>query len=165
MSAVTDVNHIPELEAALRELTSKSIEVGWFESDNSHLAMIAGVQEYGATIPVSEQLRRWMAASGYYLKKSTTVLHVPERAPLRKSFEEVAEISTLLENAVYKAMGDYDSRKALNSVGVGLVRLVQRKINSNIGPKNHPFTLAHKNGEKTLVDKGSLVSGVAYKIK
>ncbi len=163
--SIVDINKIPDLEKSLKELTSKRIEVGWFAEDNSHLAMIARSQEYGATIPVSEQLRNWMAASGYYLKKSTTVLHIPERAPLRKSLEKLSDIHFIVSTAVDKSMGNYDSRKALNYIGVHLVRLVQKTINSNIGPKNHPFTLQHKKGDKTLVNKGNLVSGVQYKIK
>jgi hypothetical protein len=165
MSVVKDVNHIPELMKNLKSLCQQTISVGWHQEDNSHLAMIARVQEYGANIPVSDQLRKWMAASGFPLKKGTTILHIPQRAPLRKSFENLSEIGYILGEGVDIILDSGDIRKGQNHIGMMMVRLVQRTLNSNLQPKNHPFTKKNKHGDKTLIDTGKLVSGVAYKIK
>jgi hypothetical protein len=165
MSVVKDVNHIPELMKNLKSLCQQTISVGWHKEDNEHLAMIAGVQEYGANIPVSDGLRKWMAASGFPLKKGTTILHVPQRAPLRKAFERTAEIGAILGEGVDIMLASGNVRKGQNHIGMKMVRLVQRTVNSNLGPRNHPFTKKNKNGDKTLIDSGKLVNGVAYKIK
>jgi hypothetical protein len=163
---VKDINHLPQFEKMLKELVSKKIYVGVFKEDDAELSKILSVHEYGATIPVSDSMRRYMAAVGFPLKKSTTVLRIPERAPLRKSMEHTEEIENIIQTAVSKAAENYDSKKAMNYIGRSMVRLVQKVINSNLEPALHPMTIREKGSSVSLIGKTKkLVNGIVYKIK
>lgn len=63
--------------------------------------MIARIMEGGATIPVSEKMRGWMAARGVPLKRETTAIHIPPR-PLFRPASDV--LSNNLDKIIVKAM-------------------------------------------------------------
>lgn len=65
---------------------SVSVVVGMPEGEGS---MIAYVQEYGATVVVTEKMRGFMSANGMPLKASTKAIHIPARHPWRQSWEKV----------------------------------------------------------------------------
>lgn len=53
-------------------------------------SLIARVQERGATIPVSPQMRGWLAHRGIFLKESTTHINIPGRHFWEQAFHDVA---------------------------------------------------------------------------
>lgn len=57
MSRVTikDINRIPDVIRTIRALNSKSIEIGVFGSDDSFMAMLASVHEFGLTIKAKKR--------------------------------------------------------------------------------------------------------------
>lgn len=83
---VTDNNRIPEVLADLSRAKSKKAKVGYIQ--NSQMAMIAGVHEFGARIQVTDKMRRYLASQGLHLKKSTTHIVIPERSFLRTGTDE-----------------------------------------------------------------------------
>ena len=58
-----------------------TVSAGWFDKE---MSKIARIQEYGATITVTDKMRKFLAvAYGIYLKKETTTITIPPR-PHRK---------------------------------------------------------------------------------
>lgn len=53
-------------------------------------SLVARVQERGATIPVSPQMRGWLARHGIFLKSSTTHINIPGRHFWEQAFHDVA---------------------------------------------------------------------------
>jgi hypothetical protein len=63
------------------------IKVGLFHGK----AWISAVHEYGVKIRVTERMRAYLASQGLHLRKSTTVITIPERSFLRSTTDEQEE--------------------------------------------------------------------------
>jgi hypothetical protein len=59
--------------------------------DGQDLGMVAGVQEHGAHIPVSDAARKFFAAKGFPLKADTKYIRIPPRPWLAPAAEELEE--------------------------------------------------------------------------
>lgn len=161
---IKDENHIPALKRKIKQAKRSSIRVGIL--GDQEMALVGASNEFGAKIPISPVIRRLFAAKGFPLKKETTVFIIPERSWLRTSFDNKKNVS-----AVFKEGSDIYNLNVplmttLNRMGIIMTSFVQKKIRSNIKPKNHPFTTQEKKGKnKTLINSGRLVQGVTHKIK
>lgn len=60
-------------------------------SKGQDLNMVGGVQEYGATIPVTDSMRKFFAGQGFPLRADTTHITVPPRPWFAPAFAEVKE--------------------------------------------------------------------------
>jgi hypothetical protein len=67
---------------------SVGIREGAITPDGERLDVIAMVQEFGATIPVTKKMRNWFAAQGFPLRASTNVIVVPRRALFKPVYEQ-----------------------------------------------------------------------------
>jgi len=159
------MNKIPQLKKRLRQFDASAVLGGIF--GDAQLAMIAGVNEFGVTIDVTDKMRAFLAANGLYLKKTTTTITIPERSFLRSTFDNKGVINRILKKTgdfIYQI--DVDEKKVLDIIGVNLVAAIRRKIKSNIGPENHPFTIKQKGGKnKTLINESHLLQGITFKIE
>ena len=54
-------------------------------------SLVARVQESGASIPVTDKMRGWLAVRGIYLKASTTHIQVPGRHFWEEAFLAIAQ--------------------------------------------------------------------------
>ena len=77
-------NEFPKMEQSIKSLSGKKVNVGVLGGEH---AWLAGIHEYGCKIPVTPKMRAWFAYQGFPLKKSTTVITIPERSFLRAGFD------------------------------------------------------------------------------
>jgi len=90
------------LRGIQQEIRDKYALVGMLVPRNSKgddMEMIAKIMEGGATIRVTSKMRRWFAAQGKPLRKSTMFLHIPPR-PVFAAAE--AEIDAEVDKVVGK---------------------------------------------------------------
>lgn len=157
----------------LAELQGLVIDVGFFADTDSRLCIIAGVQEFGAAIRVTDRMRGWLAVNGLRLKKSTEVIRVPETAFMRRGYDRYvgSELVQHLENEVEAVI--FQGRTAAtvgNRIGDALRSSIQRAIDETDGPPLHPFTLARRikgrgDGQpQRLRDTGRLRGAVTYRV-
>jgi len=59
--------------------------------DGQDLGMVAGIQEHGAHVPVSDASRKFFAARGFPLKADTKFIRIPPRPWLAPAAEELEE--------------------------------------------------------------------------
>jgi hypothetical protein len=116
MKKVADLN-FKSLEDKLKKIYNQrtTLFVGW---DNPEMAKIAGIQEYGATITVTDKMRKFLAWKyEIYLKKTTTHIIIPPRAHRYQVVQEnkdkwSKQLATLLEK------NNYNLVKSLGALGV-----------------------------------------------
>jgi hypothetical protein len=161
--SIKDINKIPKFRKKLKELQKRKIQIGIL--GDQQLALVGGVNEFGAKIPISDVMRKVFAANGFPIKKETKNFIIPERSWLRSSFDDKKNIKEVVKNAERFFIVDEPLKKVLDTIGLFMVAAVQKKIRSNIQPGNHPFTTQQKGGKnKTLVNTGRLIQGVTHKI-
>lgn len=125
------------------------------------VAKNALIQEYGTTIHVTDKMRKWFAAQGYPLKKTTTEIVIPPRPFLRKSLKAQKQWVKYV-NEMFDA--NQDGHMTLLQIAKNIAEMIkdaiQESISSNIAPSNSDMTIARKKSSSTLIDTGLLRSSV-----
>lgn len=158
-----------KLQADLKKIEELQAETGYTQSGGDFgMAGLAAVHEFGANIPVTEKMRKYLASQGLFLKADTKVIKIPERPFMRESFDRNIDTITKAGYALadkvligkigpelaYEIWGD--SYKSELQKGV-----ITKGLNLK---KNHPFTVERKGSDTPLVDKGRLISGIETKV-
>lgn len=144
-------------------------------SKDLDLAGLGAVHEFGATIPVTEKMRKYFRWKfGINLKKTTKQIKIPARSflyePLMdKGFRDlVYEYVGDLE--LFKEAVDDDALKQLAKI-IGEAGLLQIQkafdghgINGDWAP-NSPMTVEQKGSSMQLVDTGELRRHITYEIE
>lgn len=150
----TDNNNIDRLIKALEELSSYSVEVGIFASDDSFYAMIANVHEFGMTIEpkVAKSLtiptaaaegRRAADIPGLFRPKGTNILAIEENGQLITMFILVKSV-TIPERSFMRST--FDEK---NDVWV---QFMKSMINQVIDFKIDAYTLFDRLGARMAAD-------------
>lgn len=161
----TTKNEFPKMLSNIKGLNGKGIEVGAIEGEHSWLAAI---HEYGCNITVTPKMRAFLHHQGLHLKKTTTVIVIPERSFLRSSHDENGE-SVLRESE--RALGQVIGGKMsvdqyLDMVGRNYVTMIKDYIVELDSPPNHPFTAEKKGSSNPLIGKtNGLVESISYRVK
>lgn len=162
---VKDKNNTKKMLKQIRELNKKTATVGYHE--NNEIAMIAGVQEFGARIKVTDKMRDYLAATGLPLKDSTKEIVIPERSFLRtgavlaeKDVQKVAE-----KYFVDALTGSMTAEKFLELLGEELKKVIQENAEDLNKPENHPYTVEIKGNSDELEDTGKMLKSIEVKVK
>ena len=83
----TTKDEFPEMQRTANVLAGKKVKVGVFGGEHEWLASI---HEYGCKIPVTPEMRAYLHNIGIHLRKSTTVITIPERSFIRAGHDECA---------------------------------------------------------------------------
>jgi|GEM_PF-1189504 hypothetical protein len=84
---------------------SRTIKVGIFQSKKAFIALVL---EEGATIRVSERMRKFLHAQGLHLKQSTSELHIPPRPLFTLVFDmEEEKILKIARQALEEELNRY----------------------------------------------------------
>lgn len=75
----------------LGEAVFVGIPDGMTRDDGTSMELVAGVQENGATIKVTDKVRNFFAGKGFPLRKTTEVVIIPPRAFFEPSVQAVEE--------------------------------------------------------------------------
>jgi hypothetical protein len=184
--SVKDVNKIPKFKKKLKQLRKKRVRVGVF---GEHLAKIAASNEFGATIkpksgkflaiPLTKDaigksprdfklnlvfpfLKDKSGKNIFILKKKVII---PERSFIRSAFDDKKNDRKWRKIARDIYSFDTPLEKVLDRIGFFMVTAIQKKIKSNIPPKNSGLTTDLKGGKnKTLINTGRLVQGITHKV-
>jgi len=157
---------LDDLYDKIKELKKIEIRVGIFNEDSSELLMIARVQEFGASIKVTEKMRGYLRSQGLFLRSDTQYIEIPERSYIRSTAIEKekqirAKVTKLLEKYLTTNM---KLKEFTFEFGNYLVDLVQKQMKDLKEPKLHPFTIQQKGHNDPLIDSGNLLNGVTYKV-
>jgi len=159
---VKDESRVPEILKQLKLLNNKRVRVGVFSDE---IGLVAGVNEFGAKIKVTDKMRAYLHSIGLHLKDTTKFIVIPERSFLRSTFDNKKVIDSVFERGEDVFFNDFNVLKMLDVIGKSMGEKIKIKISSNIKPENHPFTIIKKGSNKTLVDKGSLEKSITYEVK
>jgi len=160
----TKKNDFPKVEAAIKGLDGKKVSVGVLEGESKWLAAI---HEYGMKIEVTPPMRRYLAATGLYLKKTTTHITIPERAFLRNGYDKSKdEVIAKAEHLIGDVLGGTMSADQLfEIIGFLMKSRIQDYAVDLDSPPNHPYTLAHKGSTSPLIQSGDMIGGITYKVE
>lgn len=119
------------------------------------------IQEYGATIPVTDKMRKWFMAQGFPLRKDKTTIVIPPRPFLRTALKKQKEWVRFVNEYFDADMsGGLTLKQIAARVGVLMQGAIQESILSNIPPENSDFTVMKKGSSSTLRDTGLLVNSI-----
>lgn len=168
MITVEDRSRIDEILTNLAELESMYVVVGITASADSKLIMIANVHEYGCDIPVTDKMRGFFLYHfGVPLKKSTTVIKIPERSFIRSGFDKNYEKFADYEDLLMKVIdGQIKAKEFYEIIGQASAQTIQNYLISEVNsPPNSPLTIANKGKSNPLVDTGRLANAISYEIR
>lgn len=159
----TKTNKIPEIQQSCKGISGKSVKIGAL--NGSH-AWLAGIHEYGCTIPVTEKMRAYLHREGLHLKDSTTVIKIPERAFLRNGHDQNADrIITQTERMLSLVIsGKISVDKMLDECGKQFATAIKEYMSQT--DANHPFTIERKGTSTPLTGTtGGLVNSITWEIE
>lgn len=121
----------------------------------------------GCKIPVTDKMRKYLAAQGLYLKKSTKYITIPERSFLRTGHDTYAdEVVKNCEMALGQVInGKMSIDTWLDAYGQMLADKIKLYMRDLKSPPNHPFTIDQKGSSNPLIDSGNLVSSISWEKK
>ena len=135
--------------------------------ENTHGCELAGIHEYGCKIPVTDKMRKYLAAQGLHLKKSTKYITIPERSFLRAGHDQYAdEVVKNCEMAIGQVIdGKMSIDTWLDAYGQMLADKIKLYMRDLKSPPNHPYTIEQKGSSNPLIDTGNLVESITWEKK
>lgn len=148
-------------------------------SENLDLAGLGAVQEFGATINVTDKMRAFFRYQfGINLKKTTTTIVIPARSFLELPFKQQVK---KLEKYMFEKFGDEDIEgveywiatrgdfesvaQMLGSAGVRLVNEAFETSGWGEWLPNSPLTIAQKGSAMPLINTGKLRQSITYEVE
>lgn len=162
MPATVEIKSNGGLEAFINKLKrhKEYLKTGFFTSEQ---ATIAAANEFGAHIRVTKKMRNFFAYKfGVHLKKDTTEIVIPARPFMRDTVELhgdewVAKVAKLAKKY------HYNMKMVFDTMGEVVMNDLKTVMQSGDFKENSSLTLAHKQGNKPLIDTGDLRDSIAYK--
>ncbi|PIC73338.1 hypothetical protein [Sporosarcina sp. P17b] len=160
-----DKNNIPKALRNMKQLNRNTAVVGYHKKN--HTEMVAGVQEFGATITVTDKMRAYLAAQGLPLKASTKTITIPERAFIRTGFDRgVDDVYQLASKYVDDVIaGNIPAKQFLKMLGDEMRDQIRDYADDLRSPANHPFTQEEKGKNDPLEDSGHMIDSMEVKVK
>lgn len=127
------------------------------------------LQEYGATIPVTDKMRAWFRSQGFPLRKDKTTIVIPPRPFLRKALKKQKEwVRFVQEFFDADQSGGMTLKQIAKNIGLMMEKAIKEAITSNIPPEKSRVTVEleakkRKGGAQstgTLVDTGLLLGSI-----
>lgn len=160
-----DKNNITKALRNIRQLNQKTSVIGYHTKN--HTEMVAGVQEFGATIPVTNKMRAYLASQGLPLKASTKTITIPERAFIRTGFDHgIDDVYRLASKYVENVIaGNIPAKQFLEMLGNEMRDQIRDYADDIRSPANHPFTQEEKGKNDPLEDSGHMIDSMEVKVK
>lgn len=157
----TTINKLPQVAATTKALSNRAVKVGALQGEN---AWLAGIHEYGVSIPVTEKMRAYLHGQGLHLKTTTTHIRIPERSFLRTGFDDNHDrIIMQTERALCQVLaGSMSIDDMLDLYGQQMATAIKKRIRDINSPALHPYTIAKKGSSNPLVDSGGLVESITW---
>ena len=178
MAAKVTDNVTPEIRRIKSELLKLSgihITVGIQGDGDSELLMIARVHEYGCEIKITDKMRRFMGAKGFFKDKNYVpppgkkkgYVVIPERSFMRASYAQgKAEIIEAYKIALRHIVKDkWTAEQAANNIGAQALQMVQTYFNTKLQPPKSDITKKFSTQEQPLYDTGRLYNSITFKVE
>ena len=164
MKHTTKFDRLTELKTQLEGMKGKTVKVGALQGDS---AWLAGIHEYGCTIPVTPKMRAFLHHQGLHLKESTTVIKIPERSFLRTGHDEnIDRVMTQTNRAISQVLaGKMSVDDMLDLCGEQLATAIKTYMRDLSNPPNHPYTVEQKGSSNPLIDTGGMVESITWKVE
>lgn len=144
-------------------------------SENLDIAGLGAIMEYGATIKVTDKMRKYLASQGLHLKADTKEIHIPARSFLQMPLETKADEILKNTRQDYKIQdlnyflkeGKLTLINFASVLGAECVNAIQEAFDTQGFGEwevNHPFTIEQKGSSSPLIDTGSLRSKIVAEI-
>lgn len=161
----TKKSDFAKIEASIAQLNGKKVSVGVLGGGEQ--SWLAGIHEYGCQIKVTPKMRAYLHHTGLHLKPTTQYIVIPERAFLRNGFDECKdEVIADAEKLLGDVLGGTMSPNMLfEFVGLLLKSKIQEYATELDSPANHPYTIGNKGSSNPLVDSGSMIGAIDYKVE
>lgn len=158
----TNKDELGKMCKQLKLVQGTSVEVGVLKGEHKWLA---GIHEFGCDIPVTDKMRRYLAAQGLHLKKTTTHIHIPERSFLRAGYDQNRDAVLKKANLLLAdvAAGRMSPEALYKAVGLELSTAIKDYATELREPPNHPFTVEQKGSSNPLVDSGDMIEGITWR--
>lgn len=155
-------NQFPSMIAQMEAMDGRKVKVGALSGGH---AWLAGIHEYGCTIPVTDKMRAYLHSQGLHLKQSTKVITIPERSFLRNGFDKNNNrLLRQAERAIAKVLdGTLSVDDMLDMCGQQFATAIKTYLRSLSSPPNHPFTTEQKGSSNPLIDTGGLLESITWK--
>jgi len=150
----------------MRRVDNESVKCGIF--GNTEQSFIATIQEFGATIKVTEKMRAFLHHKGIHLRKDTTHIEIPSRPFLRNTMDKNKErLDRINAEIEYNVLRGYTVQRALEEVGVEVVSLIKKEIKELKDPPKSDATLKMQGEGKNnpLINTGSMRQSVDYEVE
>lgn len=167
MTTVEDKSRVDEVLRRLDELSSFAVRVGILSKKGGEMLMIANVNEYGCSIPVTDKMRAFFRYNfGISLREDTVSINIPERSFVRASFDYNESSFYKFDDYLYAVLnGRLDALDFYKVVGTACVNMIRDFILKGVEPQNAPLTLEIKSPKtKPLVDTGRLVNSIDFEV-
>ena len=161
----TTKNDFPKMQARLEQLDGKKVSVGVLGGGEQ--TWLASIHEYGCRIEVTPKMRKYLAATGLHLKKTTTHIIIPERAFLRNGYDENKDDVIKKAEAVLGDVigGTMSTDQFFELIGLLMKSRIQDYARDLDSPPNHPYTADRKGSSNPLVDSGDMIGAISYKVE
>ena len=158
----TQKDDFPKVSAVAKTISGRKVQVGALTGKNAYLAAI---HEYGCTIRVTPKMRAWFARQGYPLKKSTTVIKIPERSFLRTGHDQNADrVIKQTEMALGQVLaGEMTADDMLDLYGQQMATAIKTYMRDLQSPPNSEMTGERKGSSNPLIDTGCLLGSITWK--
>ena len=166
----------------INELNDFTVEAGWFENsrydDNTPIAYVAAVQNYGARVRVADSFKNYLHYIGIHLKKDKGEFIIPPRKFMdnaRNRIESSEGKQIILQELLKVFTAKQTMKQALNRLGLWLQGVIQEEIIKINEPELSGMTVEMRDraystkskmqSTKPLNSTGIMISTVQYKVK
>lgn len=154
----------PDVQKSLETLNGRKVTVGCLKGEH---AWLAGIHEYGCNIKVTPKMRAFLHHKGYHLKKSTTVIKIPERSFIRTGHDTyVDEVMNKADKLLGQVVnGKMSEEQLLNFVGLTLTTKIKKYARDLSNPPNSSMTVKEKGSSNPLVNTGNMIEGITFEVE
>lgn len=154
---------LSDMPKRIKELDGRKVNVGCLEG--SH-AWLAAIHEYGCRINVTPKMRAFLHSKGIHLRKSTTVIVIPERSFIRAGYDDRRKgVFKYTDQLLSDVVGDKMSPdEFLKTVGIFLSSEIKEYATDLKDPANSSFTIQEKGSANPLWDTGQMIGGITYEV-
>jgi len=175
------------MDALIREIHNDAshVDIGVHADEENTLIIIAGANEFGATInhpggtaygyrtpedAKKHRIRFLKGGTGYRVigKTKPHTIIIPARSYIRSTMDEQSERFLKGADGLIGMVidGDISKYQALERMGLLIETEIKKKIRTLRNPPNAPATIKAKGGkDNPLINKGTLVGSIRYVVK
>lgn len=160
----TKIDLTDDIVKAIKSIDGKKVNVGVLSGEHQWLA---GIHEYGCTIPVTPKMRAYLHKIGVHLKKGTTKIVIPERSFLRAGYDQNRDaITRKAARLAGDVLGGIMSEdKFFENVGTMFREYIKDYAIELSDPPKQDWPTRDPGKSNPLVMSGDMIGGIEYEVE